>query len=73
MGLKTTKEELAQNVKNVCQTTFKNYSSMEQDIAFNRKTEVDYILLPLIKTANDKNLSHSLIKELYKKIKNKLN
>ena len=36
-------EELINNVLNVINATANNYSSMHQDIAFMRKTEIEYI------------------------------
>lgn len=53
----------------VIQSTANNYSSMWQDWALGRSSEVDFILLPLINTAQQHHLKHTALSELYQQVK----
>lgn len=63
-GLKFSVEELEKNVLSVASFTRQNYSSMHQDIAMNRHTEIDAINGYIVSLANKKGISvptHALI------------
>lgn len=68
LGLNTTKTELLTTVKTIMKATATNFSSMEQDVAYGRLNEVEYILTPLIKVATKNNLPAPLCQQLEKEL-----
>ena len=68
-GIDQTAEQLFTTVMAVAERTAKNYSSMQQDIAHQRKTEIDFITGYLLQKANEHQLALPQHHELYLKIK----
>ena len=69
LKINLTFDDIFNNALKVIQNTRNNYSSMYQDYAFKRKSEIDYILGFLIKKAELFNLEIPHIKELYNFLK----
>lgn len=74
LGNTTDKKALIDKVMQVIHATANNYSSMHQDIAFSRPTEIDYINGYVLKIANKLNVStplNQLLVEQVKSLENK--
>ncbi|MCL9782209.1 2-dehydropantoate 2-reductase [Vibrio sp. S4M6] len=63
--------ELTDRVHQVIKATAQNYSSMQQDIFYNRKTEIDYITGYVLQLAKQYHLDVPVNLSLYQKIKAK--
>lgn len=61
--------DLQQTVSNVISATAENYSSMNRDIFYGRKTEIEYINGYLIKKAQQHNIATPILSDLYQQIK----
>ena len=68
-GLTQTVSEWHDLVLQVVERTAQNYSSMQQDLANQRRTEIDYITGYLLQQAEQKGLELPLNRALYLKIK----
>lgn len=64
-----TKEKLTENIYSVIRATAENLSSMNQDIHFNRPTEIEFITGYLIKRAHFHNVAVPENEKLYNQIK----
>lgn len=69
LGLDIKEQSLLQTVKNVCEATSCNHSSMAEDIRLKRPTEIDYILKPLLKCAKQHALKTDFCQTIYTNIK----
>ncbi|WP_111979660.1 ketopantoate reductase family protein [Algibacillus agarilyticus] len=67
--IKLSAQELVEAVKKVAHATGDNYSSMRQDIANNRKTEVEYINGYLVKIAQKEQIELVNNQRLYEQVK----
>lgn len=68
MGLNLTKNEMTDAILKVIHNTHNNYSSMQQDFSNNRKSELQYILLPILQKAKENNISLNFTLDLYNKL-----
>lgn len=68
LGYSTTQEALEQNVRHVISATAHNFSSMHQDIAHKRKTEIDGITGYLIKQAKKSGVDVPINTALYQQV-----
>lgn len=68
-GVDKTADELQSIVLQVVECTAQNYSSMQQDLAHHRKTEVDYITGYLLQQAEKQGIDLPQHRELYQQVK----
>lgn len=68
MGLNLTKNEMTSAILKVVHNTHDNYSSMQQDFLNNRKSELRYILLPILHKAKENNIPLSFTQNIYNKL-----
>ncbi|MEZ9657744.1 2-dehydropantoate 2-reductase [Vibrio sp. 10N.261.52.F3] len=68
-GIACSFDELAASVKRVILATAENYSSMQQDMFYQRKTEVDFISGHLIKTALKHGIKIPVNQKLFAQVK----
>ncbi|ODS12231.1 2-dehydropantoate 2-reductase [Vibrio scophthalmi] len=68
-GLDVDSDALRQSINHVINATANNYSSMQQDIAHRRQSEIDFITGHLIQTAQIHAIDVSLNEQLYHAIK----
>lgn len=69
VGILYSLEELESTVHSVIQSTAKNYSSMHQDVHYQRKTEIDYITGYLLNKAKQLQLDTPTNRDLFQQIK----
>lgn len=69
LGLAQPAGGLAHRIDEVILATAQNFSSMHQDITFNKPTEINYITASLLKAAKAANLPLPKHEELYQQIK----
>ncbi len=70
-GFSCDNAELFARTKQVIEATSKNFSSMHQDIHYNRPTEINYITGYLLERARAHNIDTPMNKNLFEKIKQK--
>ncbi|WP_237362802.1 2-dehydropantoate 2-reductase [Vibrio marisflavi] len=70
-GFKADKQTLLDTVRKVIVATGKNYSSMYQDVFYNRTTEIDFITGYLLERAKCLHIATPVNAELYQQIKAK--
>ena len=68
-GIKLSQSQLQETIKTVIAATADNYSSMNRDIFYKRKTEIDFINGYLIKKAQQHHIDTPLLTELLYKVK----
>lgn len=68
LGFDLSKERLFENINQVIRATASNYSSMNRDIYFKRKTENEYISGYLLKKGAQYKIATPLIKSLYEEV-----
>ena len=68
-GIDVDTNQLRDTIDSVIQTTANNFSSMEQDIAHRRPSEIDFITGYVIQTARDHGIDVPMNQQLYQAIK----